>query len=247
VRSSIFFEPFEIIVVNSDEDKLGQNDLGAVENSICRQKIIEVNKNFGFGKSSNIGAREAQGQLLMFLNPDTIMEAATLKALVAAFANNKDAAVVSPLILWPDGRIQAWQFGKKKSPARMIYSKIIFRDRCGQKKGQDFIETDWVSGTALAVRREAYDKAGGFDENYFMYFEDVDLCLQIRQLGYKVLVGMKSNVYHYSGQSFTQEKQKKMHYYKSQRYYFQKNYGWLGALVVGLARFPYYFKNVLLK
>jgi GT2 family glycosyltransferase len=246
VRSSIFFEPFEIIVVNSDEKSLEQDDLGAVGNEACRIKTIEVNKNFGFGKSCNIGVRESRGQLLMFLNPDTTIEESTLNTLALALDSEEDVAIVSPMILWPDGRPQAWQFGKEKSPARIIFEKMGIRESCVQKE-LGLIEADWVSGTALITKREAYAKAEGFDENYFMYFEDVDLCRRIRQFGHKILVDTKSKVYHHSGQSFSNEKQKKKHYYRSQHYYLRKNYGWPSALLIGLARSPHYLKNVLLK
>jgi N-acetylglucosaminyl-diphospho-decaprenol L-rhamnosyltransferase len=246
VRSSLFFEPFEIIVVNNDKDKLEQNYFGEGCNPLYRLKIIEINENFGFGKSCNIGAREAQGQLLMFLNPDATVEATALRKLVSVLTEDKNVAIASPIILWPSGKPQAWQFGKEKSPARIILGKMGIKEPYAQKE-QGLIEADWVSGTALITKKEAYDKTGGFDESYFMYFEDVDLCRRMRQLGHKILVDTGSKVYHHSGQSFSNEKQKKKHYYKSQHYYLQKNYGWLSALVVGLVRFPYYLKNVLFK
>lgn len=98
----------------------------------------------------------------------------------------------------------------------------------------------------MMVRYKLFSELGGFDENFFMYYEDVDFCFRARRTNVKVMVSPEAKVIHQGGGSYGSEKIKKRHYYVSQDYYLRKNFGYLPAFAVKIMRFPLYFKNVYL-
>ncbi len=98
---------------------------------------------------------------------------------------------------------------------------------------------DWVTGAALAVRGEAFRATGGFDENFFMYFEDNDLCMRIRKAGFTVDLCPESEIIHIGGKSLKSDQKRSDIYFKSQDYFFRKHYGIVGTALVKLIRLPY--------
>ena len=120
------------------------------------------------------------------------------------FDKDQRIGIVGPLFVDSAGEIQLNCFGTQRTPFSTIGKKIFGRGK--PSAGEDEIfETDWVSGGAMMVRRNVFEKIGGFDERYFMYFEDVDLCLRAKKLGYKVAVNPKVRIFHESGKSFASE------------------------------------------
>ncbi|NTV41378.1 MAG: hypothetical protein HGA61_03845, partial [Candidatus Moranbacteria bacterium] len=95
---------------------------------------------------------------------------------------------------------------------------------------------DWVSGAAFLINADLFKEIGGFDENFFMYFEDVDLCLRLKRLGKKILLLSKSNVLHFGGRSSNNDLEKKRYYYESQDYYFKKHFGIFQAISIKFIR-----------
>ncbi|MFA5926100.1 MAG: glycosyltransferase family 2 protein [Parcubacteria group bacterium] len=234
----------EIIVINNDADPIGDFlnhlDLGS---EVFR--VLEINKNIGFGKAHNKGIPASSGSFVMFLNPDTRIEGGSLDKMLAVFETDQKIAVIGPLLFNRENKVQKDCYGFKKTPFSIISSKL--KKNNWLPENIKFFEVDWVSGGAMMIRRDALSAIGGFDENYFMYFEDIDLCLRAVNQGWKVVVNPEARIFHESGKSFASEKEKKKHYYASQNYYLHKNYGQASALLAKLLRFPYYLKNVYLK
>lgn len=224
----------EIIVIN--------NDKAALE----MPSVVEINRNVGFGVAHNTGFKKARGKYVLFLNPDTEILSGALERMIGVLEKSPNVGIVGPLLVDPSGEVQPDCFGMSRTPLTIAGKKIFSRKRPGYSKDADVFEVDWVSGGAMAVRRDVFARLGGFDENYFMYFEDVDLCLRAREMGYKVAVNPMARIFHESGKSFESEREKKKHYYTSQDYYLRKHFGsaWAGAL--RLLRAPYYFRNVYL-
>ena len=105
----------------------------------------------------------------------------------------------------------------------------------------------WVSGAAMAIRREIFEETGGFDEKFFMYFEDKDLCYRVKELEYKIVINNEIKVIHFGGKSLKENKERKKLYYKSQNYYWRKHYS-LGSFILMLfIRWPYKFYNLHMK
>lgn len=220
---------FEIIVVNNDEDPLQK-----ISNS-PKVRIVEHNINKGFSEAANLGAKNSYGRILFFLNCDTEILDSSIQELFDIFKDHSVGAAAPKLIL-PDSSPQPWGSGCEitlwstiKNNLGMIESK--------KKWMQEFSgEVDWVSGAALAVPREVFEKCKRFDEGFFMYFEDVDLCKRIRGLNKKIMLIPKAKVLHIGGQSKKSSELQKRQYYKSQDYYFKKHFGIFSAYTIKALR-----------
>jgi GT2 family glycosyltransferase len=150
--------------------------------------------------------------------------------------------IVGSVLVDRKGRAAEESYGSKKTPLSTIKNKFLAsRDKVGEKNA---FEVDWVSGGAMLMRKSLFDELIGFDESYFMYFEDVDLCLRAKKRGYKIVVNPLSRIFHQSGQSFDNNQKKKKYYYDSQDYYFRKNFGSAEASLMKILRLPLYIRNV---
>ena len=150
--------------------------------------------NAGFGANCNEAARHAQGDILFFVNQDIVALAqdaegnplaqAWDKTLRDAF-ENPEIGIVGARLLFEDGSLQSagGEFDGRRQPHhRYLGAKNIYWDTINTPK-----EVSWITGAALAVRRDLFTKLNGFDEQYVRgYFEDVDLCLRAREAGFKV-------------------------------------------------------------
>lgn len=231
-------ENIQIIVINNDEKKL--------ENipDKLRIELIEKNENIGFGKAHNLGFRIAKGEYILILNPDTKIFPLTIEKLLDAFSVDEKIGIIGPAFMGEKGISEEEYFGLRKTPLSMIWMKILCRKKL---ESENIFETDWVSGGAMMIKKDLFSELGGFDENYFMYFEDVDLCLRAQKKGWKIAVHPKAKIFHKSGQSFSDSRKKKKYYYDSQIYYIKKNFGLFWAWIVKILRIPFYVQNVYYK
>lgn len=220
---------FEIIIVNNDEqplEKILYSD---------NVKIIEHNINKGFAQAANLGAKKAVGKILFFLNSDTEILNSNIQDILSAF-NDLLVGVVAPRLVLSDGSPQPWSAGYE------ITLLDILKNNFGYIKSKKLwlqektSTTDWASGAALAVSKEVFKKCGGFDENFFMYFEDVDLCKRIRSIGKKIILLPHVRIMHIGGQSKLNIKEQKIQYYKSQDYYFKKHFGLFSVYIIKFLR-----------
>ncbi len=229
-------DDFEIIVVDNNSHD------GSVETLKKRFgdriKIIANDDNRGFGAANNQGAKIARGDFLFFLNSDTTIKDDILNPLKEFFHKNREAGIVAPKLLLADGSEQPFACGKFPRLWESIIGKLVSAGE-NEASGYDSFATDWVSGAALVIRRRIFERIGGFDENFFMYFEDMDLCRQTKGGGYGIYVYPAAAVNHLVGRSSSGLKMTKKQYYRSQNYFFRKNYGYLVSLAMRTARFPY--------
>lgn len=105
-------------------------------------------------------------------------------------------------------------------------------------ESKEKIPCDWVSGAALFIRRELFQKLGGFDENFFMYYEDIDLCRRAKKIGSEVIHFPVVEIRHFGGKSFLKNSDglQKKYFYNSQDYYFKKHFGRKTAFITRLLR-----------
>lgn len=192
---------YEIIVVdnNSIDDSLEN-----IKNSCADIKFIQSKINLGMGGGNNLGIKEAKGEFILILNPDTVVKKEAIKNLYFYISENKKIGVVAPMLLYPDNSLQYSCFREWK-----IFTPIYRRTFLGKFNNKhldnflmkdfnhkDVMEIDWAMGSCLLIRKEILDKIGVFDERFFMYFEDTDLCRRIRKAGYKVIYNPKAIVIH---------------------------------------------------
>lgn len=186
----------EILVLLNDAD---DDVRAAVQAQTERVRILESTVNLGFAAGCNLAAASAIGRYLVFLNDDTEVESGWLLALVETADADPQVGAVGSCILFHDGSVQetgsiVWRDGSTLG---------LGRGEPPDAAGVSFVRrVDYCSACSLLVRRGAWNAVGGFCEDYFpAYYEDVDFCLSIRALGYRVLYTPQSRVRHYEGGS----------------------------------------------
>jgi len=172
-------------------------------------RVIEAGRNHGFARANNIGIRATTSELVLLLNPDTIVPAGAIDAMVAHLTHQSHVVAIGPRLVDRDGRAEL-SFGAMYSPWSEMRRKIaVTLDARGVGPMRRWIDratrrqraVDWVSGACLLVRRAAGDAAGWLDERYFMYAEDVDFCAALRQAGGQVLFSPVAEIVHVRGRS----------------------------------------------
>lgn len=222
-------EGFEIIIINNEIEI----DLQEVMVLYPEIKIINNDKNRGFGQAVNIGVEKACGEFILFLNPDTEFMESIFSTVKKEFLVDEKVAVISPRVSEKNGGKQKWLFGKRFSLLNLLKNNLFGDPEkdISQKK-----EVDWVSGASMFVRKKDFLLASGFDENFFLYLEDMDLCLRLKKLDKKIIYLPEVKTRHLGGGSGIEEEERKKQYYISQDYYFKKHFGPFQASLVKIFR-----------
>lgn len=187
-KSDLSFLSHEVIVV---ENASGDN-LVELSNAY-NFKLIISNKNLGMGEGNNLGIQEANSEFILVLNPDTIINGEAIKTLYYRLKNDESIGLIGPKLVYPDGSLQ---YSCSRFPT--FFVPILRRTFLGEyfkKTRDDFMMTgfdhekssdvDWLMGSCLFFRK-SWSLANGeiyspkFDKRYFMYFEDIDLCKEIK-------------------------------------------------------------------
>jgi N-acetylglucosaminyl-diphospho-decaprenol L-rhamnosyltransferase len=193
-----------VVVDNGSTD----GSVDAIRARPPRVKLIELPRNIGFGAANNVAFRGSAAPLVLLLNSDTLVTRGALDSLMARL-NHTGAVAAGPRLVDATGRPEI-SYGSMLSPlseliqvfrqrsaasanaiARRYVSHLVSRER----------EVDWVSGACLLVSREAASEVGLFDERYFLYEEDVDLCAALRARGGRILFTPLAEVVHLRGRS----------------------------------------------
>ena len=174
-------------------------------------ELVRSPHNGGFSYGCNLGAKRGEAPLVLFLNPDARIGPADLEALSRALAEHPSAALVGPRIREPDGEL-AWS--QRRFPRqRSTFAQALFLHRVRPRAGwtDELIRDpaayerpgapDWVSGACMLVRRATFESVGGFDEDFFLYCEDTDLCRRLRDAGHEVRFEPAAEAVHVGGAS----------------------------------------------
>ena len=201
----------EIVVADNDSGDGSAEALAAADRDV---RIVATGGNLGFGRAANRGAREAHADWLLICNPDVTVDPDAVDILVGILARDSAVAVVGPRIVDADGTTypSPRRFpGLLDAVGHAFLGMIAPRNRFTRRyRMLDFdrerasSDVDWVSGSCFLVRREAWDALGGFDEGYFMYAEDVDLCWRAHRLGWRVAFEPAARVSHVQGAATSQ-------------------------------------------
>lgn len=225
---------FEVIVVNNDASE--SKDLAILKQSFPFL-LLESEDNIGFGSGNNRGAAVAQGDILGFINPDVLWTGTYLCPIEQFFSREKRIGVLGLTLLTEDKHPEAWSVGMAPSIFRLVQNNLFpLKQAFWKKAGLSF--PDWVSGGALFIRTEIFSEIGGFDERFFLYFEDVDLCSAVRKRGLAVACDPAFSLIHLGGKSKHSKTLQKQHFYASQQKYFDKHRpGWESKLLSALHTF----------
>lgn len=205
-------EEKEIIIVDNDSgDNL--DDLAILDSSV---NIIYSKKNTGFGSGINTASKKAKGEWLFILNPDTIILDNPIPYLSKI---NSKIVLLGLNLVNQDDLIQAYQFGKFPTPISLMFnqSKSLW-----DSNPKNEVYPDWIGGGAFIIKKEVFDEIGGFDEAYFMYYEDIDLCRKIKDNNLQIMWIPNVRIWHKEGGAEHIKFKTKQRYYKSQRIYLSK-------------------------
>ena len=199
----------EIIIIDNASD---DGSVEFLQQKFPDVKLIINKENLGFGRANNIGMKEAKGKYLLLLNPDTLLSENLLQEMITFLDNTPEAGIAGCKILNPDGSLQLacrrsfpgpWTSFCKVTGLSTIFpkNKIFARYNLTYLDENQTYEVDAISGSFMMMRKEVYEKTGGFDEDFFMYGEDLDLCYRIQKVGYKVFYVHSAQIIHYKGES----------------------------------------------
>jgi GT2 family glycosyltransferase len=222
---------YEIIVVDNASTDGSADALAAKFPQI---QLIRSPQNVGFAAGNNLGFQQAAGQYLLCLNPDTAVPAGTLDFIIEALERDAGLGALGVKLLNPDGTLQP---SCKSFPGAdtilwnaLALDVLLPRSKIFGKYNMSWfahdreLEVDQPMGAALALRRKTLDTTGVFDERYFMYFDEVDLCYRIKQAGWKIKFFPQVSVTHHWAQSTRQALfQMNKQWYISFRKYLRKN------------------------
>lgn len=223
---------WEIILVNNDK----KQKIADLSVDFSKIKVIDHGENVGFGRAMNMGAKKAEGEFLLIFNPDTEVISENIAGVLNEFEKDKKIGIIGGGIFNRDGGKQQWSAGKEISFYDLVRNNLGFSRSKEIWNSEKKIACDWVAGTTMLVKKEFFQELGGFDESFFMYFEDMDLCHRARKLGKKVVFFPDFKIYHGNGQSYTDKRLQKSHYYDSMEKYFKKHSNFFVCQIVRIIR-----------
>lgn len=183
-----------------------------IKNFFPEVEWIDSKENLGFGKGCNLAEKHATKPYLFFINPDTIISKNAFREMLKFMEEHPEAGTVGCRILNEDGTLQ-WACRRSFPTIVSAVSKTIGLAAMFPKSKtlasynmtyadpDEMIEVDAISGSFFCIRRDVYEKLNGFDEDYFMYGEDLDLCFRTKQMGLKNYYTPVTNILHFKGQS----------------------------------------------
>ncbi len=254
---------YEVIVIDNNSDdgsvqmlnfltfsaqggSLPTGQAGALGGEHPNLQVIFNEKNVGFSKANNQGLQKAKGKYVLFMNPDMELVENTPKLLYDYMEGKSDVSASTCQLQYGDGHRQP---NIKRDPSFLsqlwiLYKLHHFWQPWFLKKylAKDFDyaheqEVEQIMGAFVFIRRDIMLKIGGWSEDYFIWWEDLDLCKRLRKLGEKIMYTPISRVIHYEGRSFTQQlsliKQKQFN--RGMLIYFKKYHNWLVWLILKIA------------
>lgn len=196
--------PLEMILVdNASSDGIPQAVARAQEND-ARVQVIYNHANLGFGPAVNRGVARSHGKSLLVLNPDCLIDDATLRHLLGVLATQPRVGIVGAVVCDEQGRPDPASY-RRDPLLRRSLNTLLHRPGEGVNiEGPippELLEVEALSGALMLVPRRVFDNLGGFDEAYFLHCEDLDLCRRARDAGYKVMLAGDVRVLHGKGSS----------------------------------------------
>ena len=185
----------------------------AVENLKCPMEIIVNQEPRGFGANHNAAFKHCRTPYFCVVNPDIRLPADPFSSLIANF-DDEAVAVAGPLVRSPDGRIE--DSARRFPTAASLLKKLFVEERKPDyptEKGP--LKVDWLAGMFMLFRGDAYRSAGGFDEAYFLYYEDVDLCHRLGASGKSAVYEPRAEVIHDARRASRREPGLALHHLRS--------------------------------
>lgn len=232
---------FEIIVVDNASIDGSQQ---SIKNIYPQVILIESKVNLGFGKANNLGTENARGKYLFFLNSDTILLNNSIFALYNFNEINfsKLNIGISGGILIDKSGLETGSFGPLPSKTNMLKSILGLLPRFTKMtsneteffKTNGFLEVGYITGADMFISKSIFNEIGGFDPNIFMYYEETDLQLRLKNANYRNYIISGTKIIHLEGASFNHidaNNKKRLLVTKSRFYYFRKHSNYLSFMI----------------
>ena len=228
-----------IIVDNASVD----NSLEEIDKIDLPIEIIRNPENYGFAKACNIGAKNAEGDFILFLNPDMLLfEDTFINLFEYIYEHDKpEIGIYGIQLLDENGNIQrtcakfpnVWNLVVRSLGLDTINSKFFKSYRLNDWNHQETKEVDQVIGAFFLVKRKLFEELKGFDERFFVYFEELDFSKRAHDLGFKTIYVTESKAYHKGGGTSERAMGKRLFYNsRSRTIYAFKHFGFLGGIAV---------------
>jgi GT2 family glycosyltransferase len=232
-----------IVVDNASYDGSEQ----IVKNEYPLVKFVQSSSNLGFARANNLGASLAAGEIFLFLNPDTEIRDDVFSRMVVKLRSDSSAGAAGARLLNTDGSLQAscvqsfptilnqfldFDFLRRLFPESSLWGmRALYRD------SQKPAEVDAISGACFMAKKSAFENAGRFTEDYFMYGDDLDLSYKITRTGHAVLYMNDCEVIHHGGKSSSQQEDNFADLWqrKSMAQFFRRTHGRLHAALYRMA------------
>lgn len=218
----------EVIVFdNASSDKT----VSILKNFGSRITLVESKENLGFAKGNNEAAKIAQGEYLLFLNPDTEFFSRGLTKLIEYYQSNKDIGIIAPKLIMGNGQVQPTV--KRLPTVAGAFAEYILKKRNAYSEYIPDLtkptQVDAVYGAAMLIRRDFFNTIGKFDERFFLYYEDLEFCRRVHNLGKKVIYFPLFSITHLVGATKSSQDKYLLNKKSAQIYH-----GKLGYLVLQL-------------
>jgi len=193
-----------VIIIDNSEKDLG---LKSIKENYPKVHIVDNPINVGFSKANNQGAQIALGKFLFIVNPDTIFKKHAINSMFRYICSHKEIGALGPKVLNPDESLQyscrryptlwtglfnRYSILSRLFPQNLFTSQYLMFDFDHNETSQ----VDWLSGCCLMIPKNVFQEVNGFDENYFLFNEDVDLCQMIHKMGKEIIYFPEAKVVH---------------------------------------------------
>jgi N-acetylglucosaminyl-diphospho-decaprenol L-rhamnosyltransferase len=188
-------EDIEIIVVDNyskdDSMKILRSLLGQGKNI----KLLETKRNLGFSGGNNLGSKEASGKYILIINPDTTLENDVVEKMFLFLEENNEVGIIGPQLVFPNGTIRdsyrtfptMLDIIIKRTPLSIFFPRRMRDYLQWDKSPYEKREVDWLVGACMFMKKDLFEGIGKFDERFFLFFEDTDLCRKCHLNGKKVV------------------------------------------------------------
>lgn len=245
---------FEVVVV--DNSSISSNVLKSFDS---RVKVLKGVENKGFGNACNIGVRNSCGEYILFLNSDSVLFQDTVDVAFSFFKSQEKIGALGVRQLLENGKLDAGCKRGFPTPLNSLYyffglSKIFPNSKRFGAYQQTFIdekevvEVDCISGAFMLLKKEVFNFIGGFDEDFFLYGEDVDLCFRLKKAGFRNFYFGKVCFLHYKNRSGKNNVKVLESFYDSMKIFYNKHYKNKYPFFVGwIVYFGIFLKKALAK
>jgi GT2 family glycosyltransferase len=224
---------FEMILIDNHSQ---DGSMEMVKKRFPQVRLVENKRNLGFSAACNQGIKSSRGRYLLLLNPDTEFTGGGVTGMIEFMESHRPAGICGPRMVDPEGKVQfscrsfpsyLTAISSRQSvlnrlfPDNPLSKTYLLKDRNGSRQS----EVDWVSGSAMLVRREVFEKIGLLDESFFMYVEDVDFCYRAKKANLQVHFVPEVTIVHHIGQSTRRRRMRmRVEHHRSMYRFYRKHF-----------------------